>query len=177
MQKLKKHRIFIGIPITKSFQKEILEWGKGYQNLPVRWVRLEDFHFTLIPPWYTENLEKEKKSLLDFKAFKSFQLKLTNITFGPNPNYPRLIWASGKSPKQIIVLKEKLSKVFPNKEANRDFSLHLTIARFRQKDFKNFTIKSINESISWKIETKELALFESHLSRRGAYYEKLFSVF
>ena len=78
-----KHRIFIGLPISIALQEKIDEWRKQYSNLPVKWLRGKNIHVTLLPPWYTEDIDKEKEILHSFKGMGSFSLSFQRVEYGP----------------------------------------------------------------------------------------------
>src|SRR5258708_4122238 len=101
-------RIFVAISITKKLQEVILSWQKTHQSLPVRWMIGKNLHVTLVPPWQEEKVEEvsEKIERLENK-FSSFEMQFNLISFGPNLHEPRLIWATGPAPKEIVVLKDQ----------------------------------------------------------------------
>ncbi len=118
-------------------------------------------------------------------ASPAINIKFSNIFYGPNPAAPRLIWASGQTPTKLIQFKKNLETIFLQEKIikkiePRPFLLHLTLARlplgmarFRQEDFKNFSIKKISEQIDWSETLDTFVLMESHLSSAGADYEIL----
>lgn len=180
----KSHRLFVAIPISEDLQNQAFNFRKNYKNLHVRWLSGKNLHITLVPPWYTQDIASVKEKLESLKGkISPFNVKFENISFGPNQSSPRLIWASGKTPPQIIELKtlsEKAlgeknlgEKAFNRQPENRPFILHLTLARFRPEDFKNFPIKSLDERIDWVENINSIVLMESHLSQQGADYEIL----
>jgi len=169
-----KHRIFTAISISSSLQGQILAWGKSRSELPVRWLNGKNLHITLTPPFYTEDVKDIQLKLRAInKKFKPLVVKFEKISYGPNLNSPRLIWLQGKAPETIISLKTELEKILKRQPENRPFLLHLTIARFREKDFYNFPIKELEETINWQETVNSFVLMESHLSPKGADYEIL----
>lgn len=180
----KSHRLFVAIPISEGLQNQALNFRKNYKNLPVRWLSGKNLHITLIPPWYTHDIASVKEKLESLKGkMSAFNVKFENISFGPSLSEPRLIWASGKTPPQIIELKNLSEKALGEKNLgekalnrqpeNRPFILHLTLARFRPEDFQKFPIKSLDEKIDWVENINSIVLMESHLSQKGADYEIL----
>lgn len=171
-----KKRIFVALPISKRLQEEILRWEKKFSNLRVRWLLGKNLHITLIPPWYgdEENLnftiEKVGETV---KKFNLFKIVFEEVSYGLNPRSPRLIWAAGKAPKEILKLKNNLEEFLNYKSEYRDWILHLTLARFNESDFYKFPIKKLKEKIFWEDEIKSVVLMESRLSRAGADYEVL----
>ena len=168
------HRIFLAIPITPSLQNAILEWENGFIKLPVRWLVGKNLHTTLVPPWYEEESQIEgcKTQITEATSgFKPFELKFTRVTFGPDPREPRLIWAEGTAPKEIVELRDKLLRVFSRPAEKRTFKTHLTLARFRPETFSSFPVKNLDEKVYWPEKVSSVVLMESHLSRDGADYE------
>lgn len=178
------HRIFIAIPISEKLQQEILSWEEKYKKLlvvskvepPVRWLAGKNLHITLIPPWYADNngIKNLKLKIKDsMTSLKPFKIQFEKVTYGPDPRRPRLIWTEGPTPKGLPELKAKLEKALDQKQEKRLFKLHLTIARFRPEDFKNFPVKKLDEEVDWRNEVNKIILMESHLARSGADYEVL----
>lgn len=178
-----KKRVFIALPITDKLQDKIEEWKKNYRDLPVRWIKKENLHVTLIPPWYISKVDEtihRLKSVNQDDAIKPFSITFREVTFGPNPQRPRLIWASGDGVLEIIILKSKLEEILSprqtwlaQKREKREFLIHLTIGRFKEKDFAKFPIKSLHDKVFWQEKVSSFLLMESHLKRSGAEYEKL----
>lgn len=194
-------RLFVAIPISEAIQKKALEFQKKYHgptaiastatNPTLRWLTGKNLHITIIPPWY-ENDSNRIKNILNKFAEQTAQtfptgaasrpgpinIRFSDISYGPNLASPRLIWASGQTPGALIQFKKNLETIFLKEKIiqhiePRPFLLHLTLARFRQEDFKNFTIKKINEQIDWRETLNTFVLMESHLSSAGADYEIL----
>lgn len=173
------HRIFVAIPISPKLQKTVLNWQENYHQLHLRWLSGKNLHITLIPPWYEKNPASIIAKLQSIKnKISPFKVEFTKITFGPNPQRPRLIWASGQTLAQLVELQKELQKILHEAGLkilleNRSFLLHLTLARFREEDFHNFPIKTLNENISWQEKISSIVLMQSHLSQSGADYEIL----
>jgi len=167
-------RIFIAIPISEKLQKKIANYRDFYHGLPVRWLEGKNLHITLVPPWEEDDIDKVDKILKPLEnKFGKIEIGFKNISFGPNPRNSRLIWATGKTPQKIIELKKSLEQVLNKPSKRKDFLLHLTIARFRPEDFKNFPIKKIDDKMNWQDIAEEFVIMQSHLSRQGADYEIL----
>lgn len=173
-----KKRIFVGIKISEGLQKEIARWRKPFESkLPVRWLLGKNLHLTLIPPWYEENINLIKKALIatDFKV-QPFEVTFHQVSFGPQSKNPRLIWAEEKTHPLLVTLRDRLSKTLPRPIEKRPLLSHLTLARFRPKDFVNFPIKKLDEPVEWDQKVASIALFEAHLLSSGADYQTLAEV-
>lgn len=173
----KKKRIFIAIGAGDELKREILKWQSSHNDKldeRIRWIRLEDLHITLIPPWYEEDVEGVNTRLTDkIHGRTPFKIKFDNISYGPDPKRPRLIWLSGKAPIEIRELKTEAESALGAKPEKKPFLLHLTIARFKEEYFSSFQTKEINESIAWTDTVKAIRVMESNLARSGATYEVL----
>jgi len=170
-----KRRIFVAIPVSERLQEEIFNWRQQYLQLPVRWLLGKNIHITLIPPWYCDEDEiKGVTERLKSVKFSEFDIEFNKVEFGPlEPprGKPRLIWASGPTPPGLLELKQSLEKNLNIKPEKRNFQSHLTLARFRESDFSAFSIKHLEENVSWKEPVKRFVLMESHLSSSGADYQ------
>lgn len=174
---MEKRRIFIAIGASEHLQKEILNWvsdAGSKLDKQIRWIRPEDLHITLVPPWYEENVERIASKLLEkIHGRNPFEIRFANVSYGPDPKNPRLIWASGEAPVEIKELKMGVETALGFESGERPYLLHITIARFKEGDFEHFKIKELNGSIDWRDEVKSIRVMESHLSRSGAEYEIL----
>ncbi len=135
---------------------------------------MDNIHITLIPPWREKDIEKVKQLLrLSIKNYHPFKAEFNRISFGPNAKKPRLIWIEGKESKAMLSLKENLEKVLKKKKEKRDFKPHITIARFKEKDYFGFRIKEINGKVSWIENIEAIYLYESKTLPSGAEYKIL----
>jgi len=167
-------RLFVALLTAPTLQKEILGWQERFANLPVRWLAGKNLHITLVPPWYEQDDASVIAKLEKLRGKqKPFALRFEKVTFGPDPRQPRLVWAEGQTPRELIELKTDIGKALAQKSDSRQFLLHLTLARFRPENFLSFPIKKLNEKVSWREEIKSFVLMESHLSSQGADYETL----
>lgn len=168
-------RIFVGIRADEVLVSDVLSWRERYQEkLSVRWISADNLHVTLIPPWYEDDvaavfnkLEKIRTGLNMIEAI--FQ----RVTFGPNPKNPRLIWAEAKASQEIYALKSGIEDLLGIRSEKRGFKPHMTLARFKERDYKLFSFKQLDDTASWKMKTKSFQVFESILSPSGAEYKVL----
>lgn len=167
-------RVFVAIPISENTQKEILKWEENFQNLPVRWLKGKNLHITLLPPWYEGNRERIQEALQSTRRnIEPFDILFQKVTFGPNPREPRLVWAEGGTPEELLELKANIERALNTKPESRPFKTHLTLARFRPEQFQRFKIKNLNECVQWKETITSFVLMESILEKTGAEYEIL----
>ncbi|QQG45267.1 MAG: hypothetical protein HYW89_04710 [Candidatus Sungiibacteriota bacterium] len=100
-----KRRVFIAIPVPENMKKKAGEWQKKHADLKVRWIKPENLHITVIPPWYVdENQLYEVARLLPFtlKGLESFPILFSKVLLGPPGQQSRLLWAEGITPKKFI---------------------------------------------------------------------------
>lgn len=174
-----KKRVFIAIATSQDLQTMILKWRERFTDLPVRWLKEKNLHLTLVPPWYTSNVQGIIKSLEPIgNRFSRIPIQFNKVTLGPDPRQPRLIWAEGRAPARIIELQKELEAIVISQFTGelsryRLWKLHLTLARFRPEDFNNSRVSRFNERVYWEELVTSIVLMESHLTRGGADYEIL----
>jgi 2'-5' RNA ligase len=165
-------RVFVGIKADEEIQKQILKWQEKFKNLPVRFIKPQNLHLTLLPPWYENNPDRLVKDLKKFNSeIKPFSITFEKIMTAP-PNNPRLIWTEGPTVPELSKLREALAQYLKKSKGKRHFKPHITLARFKPQDF-NF-IGKIEENLEIKPSTvSTFTLFESTLSRSGAQYRTI----
>lgn len=171
----------MAIPAPNNIKEATARWRKEHAALNVRWIKPENLHITVVPPWYaTEDELYETTKVLEtaVKSLAAFAAEFQRVLFGPPRQPPRLIWAEGKTPPELRQFKDTVQNaLFDNettgfsKTENRPALLHLTIARFRPHEIKNKL--QLNEAVDWKFDVGEVRLMESVLKRTGAEYTVL----
>jgi len=146
----------------------------------LRWVKPKNLHITLVPPWQSEGIEAISHKLKAI-SFTPFEIKFESISFGPNKNDPKLIWASGTATKEILDLRLKIYEALGQKADERPFRLHMTLARL-PFDFAPSTplgsfaqdiLRFLPENVKWRMVVDRFVLYESLLKPEGAEYEVL----
>ena len=169
------HRIFIAINLPESVKTELFSYQKKWPGLPARWIKPENMHITLV--FYGNASDKEVEEIATTakdiaKKHKTFTLKLSNIVYGPTTSQPRMLWAAGETSKELLSLQKDLGTALGRLE-KREFSLHLTLARFREWEFQRMEAAErpeVNEEISLEIPVHSIEIMESTLKRGGAEY-------
>lgn len=169
-----KKRIFVGIKASNNLQSVIDNWRQQYEHqLDVRWIEAENLHITLVPPWWEVNIKTVKEKLDSFEVkTQPFGISFDRVTFGPKPKQQRLVWIEGES-ENIVQLKKEVEKALNIQSEKRPHKTHLTIARFKPRDFKKFSMKKLDEKVNWKEDVSTFSLFESKLHPTGAQYKIL----
>ncbi len=167
-------RVFIGAKPSSALADLARQFEQNWQNLPVRWLLPEQLHITIVPPWNERNAE-EVKTILKPNTYnlKPVQVQITKVSFGPSPLAPRLIWAEGPAPAEMVALKDKLEQTLGLAPMRRPFTLHLTLARFRPEDFTTFPLHHLEEQVDWQDTLASFSLIESFLKPDGVDYETL----
>ena len=110
---------------------------------------------------------------------EKFSIALSHIQYGSSRNVPRMIWAIGQMPKELLSLQKDLEKTFsastilhlmPEK---RPYSLHLTLGRldeFELQKIERDELPIIDEEVSWEIPVSSFEVMESQLKKGGAEY-------
>jgi 2'-5' RNA ligase len=168
-------RVFVGIKADANLAGEIVAWQKIQKSNKVRWTSKKNLHLTVVPPWCEKNIEDLKMRLerLDLNV-SPFSISFNNILFGPTRRHPRLIWVRGFVHHELLPnLKRKIEGGLGFASEKREFKFHITLGRFKEKDFGVISKKVKTDKISWKMKVDSFHLFESSLSRHGAEYEVL----
>lgn len=163
-------RVFIGIKASEELQTKILDWQEAHKNLSVRFVKPENLHITLLPPWYRANINHLVKYLNSFKTtLEPFELEFNRILFAPK-NRPRLIWTEGIYSPPMKKLRNELEKHLKTRKERRQLIPHITIARFKTEAFASLKNSLDTEDIEWFMKVSKITLFESKLGPKGADY-------
>lgn len=172
-----KRRVFVATPIPEEIQEKIIKWQGDHANFVVRWIKPENLHITLVPPWYVTEDELQQMILILEKISKTtepFEVNFDKILLGPPGQPPRLIWAEGKTSEEFTRLKGLAEEMLLDASTGffakekRPAKLHLTLARFRPENFKKPS--ELREEIDWSFELQEINFMESELKRTGAEY-------
>lgn len=183
---MKKRRVFIAIRPSQKARDRLFSFSRKWQEIPCRWIKPENIHFTLIPPMYLD--ENELSELISSIKAKSpdwtpFYLKLKKIAYGPFGKPSRMVWAVGEPNKELIELKNAVEEAIfdakiPFREETRPFKYpHLTLARMYQEEWREYEPKpKIDEPLNLEIPVESIEIMESELKRGGAEYTALDSI-
>ncbi len=152
-------------------------------RLPVRWVASDALHLTLkflgeVPDGRVGEVERAMTGVAAQCA--PFRLELGGLGAFPNPRNPRVVWVGVQAPPELARLAAALEDVmaelgFPRE--NRPVSPHLTLGRAerdaRAGDFRALAALAAEFRFRAEVEARSADLMRSHLSARGARYERL----
>lgn len=169
-------RIFVAINISDRLKKKVSIFRQKYNNLPVRWMPEENLHLTLIPPMelsdneMVEMIEKIKKVEGEFGPMT---IKFNKVSFGPDLSRPRLIWAKSEKNLKLESLKNRITDILGLRNSGRADSFHLTLARFKPRDYANFKIKDLRQEVNWAEKAESIKFIQSECLAEGARYTNL----
>lgn len=158
-----KQRLFVAIVIPGELKKSILQWQKRNDKLPVRFIKRNDLHLTVIPPWYADPKKVAKKIASFTPSVKPFSLHFEKVLLRP-----RLIWVKGKSSKKLTTLRRELTRLLEVKTERRPITPHVTLARY-----KDIAQAIPEESVHWDMRVRTFVLMKSTLTSKGAHYDVL----
>ena len=176
-----RHRIFIASHLPNDVKKIFIDYQqKKLRNSCFRLIPEQALHLTLVFIGYVsdDNILKINQACQNVASlFFPIEVELNKITCGPNPHFPRLIWAEGKISKDL----DKLHKTLENelidqginfKIENRLFRPHITLARFKNET-KLPHLSELEEKINKSFVINSISVIESELSLSGPKYTDL----
>jgi 2'-5' RNA ligase len=169
-------RVFIAMPAGQALADFAVGFRRAHPELNVRWVRPENLHVTMVPPWEVLDPEPVCRELQGIAASHSVvQVRFDMVSSGPDDRRPRLVWATGNAPEALTELSAGLRSSFSSggAEAGRDFLLHLTIARLNRLDALTLADRKLHEPVEWPGLLDTLCLYQSILKPTGAEYRLL----
>ena len=179
-----RRRIFISIGLPEEVVHTLAEALKKWRWLPIRWSAEENWHMTIIPPFYADEKElfaaKEVMAVVA-RNFEPFRLAFDSIILAPPDKKARMIWFSGPQSKKLEEFKQKIEEVFLHsgaifslKHEKRSVASHITLARFEEGNLHELEQKTrILEELKLSFLAEAVDITESNLKSSGAEYETL----
>lgn len=178
------HRIFIAINLPKDIKAQLLVCQKEIKNLPIRWVKKDNLHITLMFLGFLKDEEVAEVCRITKEVVQKstpFLINLTEISYGPPQKMPpRMVWISGEKSQEIANLKDSLEKELLETPATnnfkaeaRAFSPHITLGRIKQWEWRRIEPEErprVEKNISLSFEVQSIEVMESQLKRGGAEY-------
>jgi RNA 2',3'-cyclic 3'-phosphodiesterase len=181
-------RSFLAFELSLDIKKkiEIISDEIKKSNLPVRWIKPENIHITLI---FLGDIEENVIGDIKEKVEKardkkiSYKVRLEGLGVFPNIKRPRVIWVGlGGDIDRLSDLRDTIQSGLNGLgfvPERRPFKPHLTIGRFKKQINGTSGIKDIldrhHDSISDVYCLKELILFKSDLKPKGPEYTKMYT--
>lgn len=176
-----KRRIFVAIDLPTDLKTEIGESVRQWQWLPIRWLRQESWHITIIPPVYLEDAHVALLSsvLEKHRLGGSFTLQFSKIILAPPRSPARMIWLEGATPAGLGVLQKHVIAAWTSEPqipapSERALKSHITLARFKPGELAELEQKTRTlGEVTMQFDVSDVALMESRLMPNGAEYETL----
>jgi 2'-5' RNA ligase len=124
-------RIFVGLRIAPEIARELAQLVQDLDRTAVRPVSTADIHLTLVPPWNEACVADaiDKLRVVAGEA-KAFALTFQHVGYGPDPKWPRLLWADCAAGDELAELRTALLQAYGQTD-ERPFRPHVTLARLR----------------------------------------------
>lgn len=169
-----KKRVFLAIPASEQIQKQFENFKAEHNTLPVNWHQPKNLHITLLPPVEVlpEELEILRETLKKFEPQNPFEIIFNLASTGPSHKSPRLIWTTGEATPEILILKQKLEQLV-NYKPDRNFQMHITLARFNEDDTHNTALHNFLENIHWHMLVDKFVIMESNFNGQKSDYRIL----
>jgi len=203
-----RRRIFIAINLPENLRRKLANYQNNWPELPVRWIKPENIHITLVFIGYVsdEELLEISRTAKEVAARHSpFFVNLNKICYGPpkkmpprppkfseatviekdknssNKKFwrPRMIWTMGKKSQDLASLRDDLEKSLAGSERvgfspeKRGFSLHITLGRIRQWEWRKIEPEErpeIEQELNLGFSADSIEVMESQLKKGGAEY-------
>ena len=178
------HRVFIAINLPKNIRERISSYQKGIGHFPIKWVKEDSLHITLIFLGYLKDEEVARicEITREFTLrAEPFSIELNKIGYGPAGKMPpRMIWLSGEKSQELANFRASLeNEIFSafgknySEGGTKQFSPHITLGRIRQWEWRRIDpdeMPQVEEEVSLDFEARSIEVMESHLKRGGSEY-------
>lgn len=178
-------RVFVAINFTAKDRQRMVRAARRMREseLPVRWVTPEQMHLTLkflgeVRPERLGNVEQAIARVAE--KTRPFVMKLGGAGAFPTMRRPKVIWLGAEASPELRCLKHDLEWELAPLGFEREvraFHPHITLGRAEQSaragDFREFESMVAALEFSAESVVRTVDLMESHLSSRGARYERL----
>ena len=181
-------RSFLAFELSPEIREQIGKISRELRKstLPVRWVRWENIHLTVVflgsvDEHAIEDLMERVRSVVT--GFTGFKARLNGVGVFPNWRKPRVLWVGLDGDMEGLTrLRDELQdalKVFGIREEKRPFRAHLTLGRFKDRLDDDEELREVldryHDSTSEFCSLDELLLFKSDLKPGGPVYTKMAS--
>jgi len=200
---MRKHRIFIAIPIPENVQRALLDETRAWHELPIRWTKPQNIHVTLL---FIGNVGDEELDRLSAalpvaaEGIEPFTVTFNHIGVSPNDRMPRMVWAEGETSSALTVLQRRVEEVVSERNQHRGifdedsageigeaetknhknqkpFRLHVTLGRMIPFKWQRlFQKPKIEKDIELSFPVRSIELMESHLAPEGPTHKTIIPV-
>lgn len=173
-------RLFIGFDLPSAWYGTL--YGLRDEQLPVRWTPPENMHVTLhfLGTVAAEHVASIETALRTIEA-GAYSTTISGVIAFPRRRNARIIAADVESSPRLLELHQKTGSALRGiggfQPESRPYNPHVTIGRVREPDegVERF-IESTSLPPLGRTEVLSIALFESHLEKRGARYERVVQI-
>ena len=186
-------RLFVALDIDAEIRARIAQFMDGVRSLApdARWVSADSLHITLkfIGEWPAERLDELKSALASVRG-RPAEITFSGTGFFPTPKSARVFWIgiqAGPELSSLASAVDAATSTLKIESEKRAFTPHLTLARTGSgrpqrvsSDRSNSSFRRLQEKLTampaptfGTMSPRELFLYESKLSPKGAQYTKL----
>lgn len=180
-------RAFIAFELSEEIKHELQQVQEQLADKKdkVKWVAQDNIHLTLkflgdVPHKEIAAIQKIILNVAD--KFCTFKMRIKAVGCFPNDKLPRIVWAGVREESKALEdiynsLENELAAIGYLKE-ERLFKPHLTIGRVKHISDRTRFKTGIDETKTsdfGEVNVKEIVLFKSTLTSKGAIYEKVYS--
>jgi RNA 2',3'-cyclic 3'-phosphodiesterase len=178
-------RLFVALEIPSAVRENLaslLASVRAVTKEP-RWVRAENLHVTLkfLGEVAEEKVAAVRTALGEIRSKEAVKLEFRGLGFFPNDKHPRVFWAGIEASANLKTLAADIESAMERlgiPREQREFSPHLTLARFERGHLPEALCKTIAENAPREfgsLRTNEFRLIQSKLRPSGAEYTTLTS--
>jgi len=176
-------RLFVAIDIPEDVRSALGELIKSLRGgcRDARWVRIAGLHVTLkfIGETPSKRVADLKSALASIPPSDPIAMDFRGLGFFPNARRPRVLWAGVEAGPELATLANAVEKALSPagiKQEDRNFSPHLTLARFKDAaglDALQVAIEKAGPLEFGGATAHEFHLYQSVLKPGGAEYTRL----
>ena len=173
-------RLFIALEIPADVKENLaalLGSLRAISREP-KWVRPENLHVTLkfLGEVADAKVSSVRTALAEIRSERPVSLEFRGLGFFPTAKRPRVFWAGMEASANLKKLAADIEAAMEKcgiPRESREFSPHLTLARFDQPGLPDKLRNAISENAQrefGKLQTNEFHLVQSKLKPTGAEY-------
>ena len=176
-------RLFVALEIPAAVREHLAALLGSFRTITKepRWVRAENLHVTLkfLGEVAEDRLDAVRTALGAIRSEQAVTLEFQGLGFFPNERHPRVFWAGMEASANLRILAADMEAAMEKlgiPREKREFSPHLTLARFERPRLPEALRKAIGENARHdfgSLRTNEFHLIQSRLRPSGAEYTTL----
>lgn len=164
-----QRKIFIGVSLSNELKKRLTQKVQKWEDLPIRWSRVENLHLNLISLGHVEDeivydiCTKVRKAVEEMDIF---DIDMDKIELSPSADKnAKTINFTGKENQKLKELCEEIEKslgIFNH--AKKSFRPSITLGRIQQFGWQKLTaIPEVGERFTVLLPIESVEIFESAL--------------